>query len=183
MKNQTDTTRIIQIETTLSTKNGQFLALDEHNNPLTLEWELIPGNAPRLTEKIRELSDIFVKTYTQQELEFARACPDEVQGAIQFFVTAQEPHGSIKAAMFGVLPGTYLGQKKQLEKLLMSSIFRLLPETSRLFLHTRKTAIQTIGMYREWGFTPFAGPLEKWLDLEYLADRSIGLQDLAKTIG
>lgn len=203
-----------------------------------LEWEWIAGNDPRLTEKIRELSDIFTHAYTQQELEFARACPDEVQdeyflkplaplvktgdwiaiereiqtifqryfattdfaaysadddrhlfviakdktgkqiGAIQFLVTAQDPIGTVKAAMFGVLPGAGSG----LEILLMSAIFRLLPETKRLYLHTRKTAVQAIERYRSWGFTPFDGTLEKWLDLEYLAGNSTVLQETAETI-
>ena len=233
---------IAQVGEKLATTTGHFSALDTDKKTISLDWELIAGNSPRLTAKIRLLSECFVYAYTEQELEFAHACPGEVKdehflkslaplfgaadaavnwdlvqleirnifenffattdfvdaqsgdlhifvvakdadgrtcGAIQFFVTPQDPVGSVKAAMFGVLPA---GQNRGIDKLLMSSIFKLLPETDRLFLHTRKTAVRAIERYHKWGFTPFTGPLEKWLDLEYLVDGSSVLQNVAGPI-
>lgn len=96
-------------------------------------------------------------------------------GVMQFFTTPDFEEGTIKAALSGVIP---IAQNRGLEKLLMSSIFKLRPEVKRIFLHTRSTNTKAINAYKEWGFTEFAGKLPHWIDLEYVAERSKDLQEI-----
>ena len=94
-------------------------------------------------------------------------------GVIQFIISPEHEENSVKAALYGVLPEM---QNCGLEKMLMSSIFRLRPDTKRIFLHTRSTNQQAISDYENWGFTKFEGKLPNWTDLEYLAEKSDLLQ-------
>lgn len=230
-------------EITALKKAGQFLAKDKFGAPIVLEWEIIDQQSPRLTEKIKSLSEILVQTYTQLEVQFARKFPDAVAneyflkplaplfangmenvdwdvvikqtgdifrqfftttdftkssatddihlfvvvkdkdaqtalGMIQFFITPEYPYGSIKAAFYGVMPAE---QPRELEKLLMCSIFKLIPDTKRIFLHTRMTNEAAIKMYNSWGFVQFPGNLAGWPDFEYVAEKSNTLQQLAET--
>ena len=100
-------------------------------------------------------------------------------GAIQFFTTPDFKEGTIKAALSGVIP---TAQDHGLEKLLMSSIFRLQPEVKRIFLHTRSTNITAIDAYKELGFTEFEEKLPNWIDLEYIANQSDTLQTVSKDL-
>jgi hypothetical protein len=81
-------------------------------------------------------------------------------GMIQFLITPEYEYGTIKA-------GFYAAQKG-IEHELMGSVFKVLPETNRIFLHTRSTNEASLALYRSWGFTQFEGPLPYWTDMEYL---------------
>ena len=85
----------------------------------------------------------------------------------------------MKAALYGVIPSA---QNRGLEKLLMSSIFRLRSEVKRIFLHTRSTNQQAISDYEDWGFAEFIGKLPNWTDLEYLVEQSDILQKTAESV-
>lgn len=58
---------------------------------------------------------------------------NEIVGAIQFFTSPTFQPGSIKAALFGVIP---IAQNRGIEKLLMSAIFKIDPTIKYIFLHT-----------------------------------------------
>lgn len=215
---------------------GSFTAKDTSGNPITLEWERIDGQSPKLTQKVKRFSDILAHTYTNQEIQFAQKHPERVphehflkgleplfkdgndkvdwkqaekqilalfrqvftttdfaqfsgfqdihffivakdkeniQGLIQFLITPEYAYGTVKAGYFGIEP---TAQSRGLEKVLMSSIFKILPEIQRLFLHTRPTHEKAISMYRSWGFREFQGPLPYWIDLEYCTEQCILLQ-------
>jgi len=62
----------------------------------------------------------------------------------------------------------------------MCPIFRLLPVTKRIFLHTRVTNENAIKMYGVWGFTQFPGQLAGWPDFEYIAEKANTLQQIAE---
>lgn len=100
-------------------------------------------------------------------------------GMIQFIISPSFAQGSVKAALFGVIPSE---QNRGLEKLLMSSIFKLKPETKHIFLHTRTTNVKAIHAYKTWGFVGVEGKLPNWTDVEYLADQSSVLQKTAATL-
>lgn len=97
-------------------------------------------------------------------------------GIIQFLVMQEFEPGTVKVAMFGVESGA---QGRGIDMLLASSIYKLIP-VKRLFLHTRITNEGALGMYREWGFTPYQGPLPYWQDMEYVSSRSLILQKAAR---
>ena len=52
---------------------------DTKGNSILLRWETIDGQNPEVTGKIRQVSDILIETYTQQELAFARKHPEAVK--------------------------------------------------------------------------------------------------------
>ena len=73
-------------------------------------------------------------------------------------------------------------QNRGLEKLLMSSIFKLRPNAQRIFLHTRSTNQRAIELYEEWGFVQCAGKLPHWTDVEYLVEQSSIVQQTSATL-
>ncbi len=227
------------IHQTIPGSAGAFLAQDAAGAPILLEWEKVEGKSPRLSEKVKEVSDILAHSYTKQELDFARKNPDAVPneyflkviapmfaegiekvdwqqaesqllqmfkqlfattdfaqyagehdislfmvakdpasnailGVNQFLVTPEFPYGTVKSAYFGVAQAAH---GCGLEKLLMGSIFKLIPTTSRIFMHTRTTNDALISLYQSWGFAQFPGPMTHWIDLEYLAEKSDVLQN------
>jgi ribosomal protein S18 acetylase RimI-like enzyme len=100
-------------------------------------------------------------------------------GLIQFLVTSDYNYGTVKVALYGVAANAH---DSGIELMLMSSIFKLIPEVSRIFLHTRKTNQSALDLYRAWGFKQFAGPLANWTDMEYLAEHSDMLQKTAQLL-
>ncbi len=98
---------------------------------------------------------------------------DNLLGFITFFVRPSYPHGTCKVTAMGVTPHA---QNRGLGKLLMNSIFTIVPEVERIFLCTRVTNAQAIAAYRSWGFGIDANPIKEpghdfnpayWIFMEY----------------
>ena len=104
---------------------------------------------------------------------------DAPLGAIQFSSTPDFANGTIRVGLTGILTDA---QNRGLEKLLMSSIFKIVPGVTRLFLHNRPTNEKALSFYDEWGFKPFAGTNADWPDFEYLATDFQVLQKAAATL-
>jgi ribosomal protein S18 acetylase RimI-like enzyme len=100
-------------------------------------------------------------------------------GVIQFFTKSDFPKGSIKAALFGVIPSA---QDRGIEKILMSALFKIFPNIQRIFLHTRSTNTKAISAYKAWGFFEYESTLPNWTNLEYLADQTNTLQNVAEML-
>ena len=141
-----------------------------------VDWDLFQKNVEGV------LAEFFInmdwKKYSNAlDLNFFVAAKNRMNGktvgVIQFIVSPEYEEHDVKAALYGVLPGM---QNCGLEKMLMSSIFRLKPDTKRIFLHTRSTNQQVISQYKAWGFSEFGGKLQNWTDLEYLSENSDFLQ-------
>lgn len=229
------------IRENITTTKGKFLAQNNSGKNIILEWVKVEPISPEFNEHIKTLSDILIKTYTKQELDFAKKYPeaipqehflksleplfkdglekldwelaeyklksifkefftetnltkysnpediqlfviakdkitDEILGCIQYIVTTQDAYGSIKVGMVGI-KDTFSNNGIQL--LLMSSLFKLIPNVTRMYLHTRITNESALNLYESWGFSPFTGPLPYWQDMEYLADTSNILQNIA----
>jgi ribosomal protein S18 acetylase RimI-like enzyme len=145
-------------------------------------------NLKLLEEKTKNVLDEFFESInwsqysTSQDVNIFVIAKDqktkEQLGVIQFLMRPEFPENNVKAALFGIIPSA---QNRGLEKILMSSIFRLRPDTQRIFLHTRSTNQQAILDYENWGFTQFKGNLPHWTDLEYLVDQSNILQKIAES--
>jgi GNAT superfamily N-acetyltransferase len=235
---------LLCIQEATASKLGHFLTNDIAGTQVILEWERIDAQSPRLSEKIKNLHEILIETYTHQELQFAQKHPEAVPhehflkplaplfkdgiekvnwnlatqqmrgifkhfftatdfakfsapneihifvvakdketgeplGLIQFLITPEYAYGNVKVALYGITPTE---QDRGLAKLLMSSIFELIPDVTRIFLHTRITNENSLSAYRDWGFTHTPGPLlAHWVDLEYLREKSSPLQKIAQT--
>jgi len=107
------------------------------------------------------------------------ATSDKQLGIMQVIVMPQFDHGTVKVAFFGVQDSAH---NQGIEQLLLSSIFTLIPDASRIFLHTRITNEAALNLYLNIGFTKFAGPLPFWIDMEYLTEKSKLLQKTAQSL-
>ncbi|HSW72148.1 MAG TPA: hypothetical protein VLG44_01915 [Chlamydiales bacterium] len=79
---------------------------------------------------------------------------EELLGFAMFAVTPALPSGHVKLINLAVLP-----KVKELDKLLMNSIFKILPESKTVFLYTRPTNTEDIQSYLSWGFKKDASPV------------------------
>jgi len=90
------------------------------------------------------LNDLyFIMTIRNSDLEKAL-------GFAMFAVTPALPFGNVKVINVVVLKGE---QNRGLEELLMSSIYNIIPNITRLFSYSRPTNKYAINLYDQWGFT------------------------------
>lgn len=100
-------------------------------------------------------------------------------GVINYIFMPEFAYGTVKVAFYGMSQAM---NGRGIEELLMSSIFGLLPDVARIFLHTRITNEEALALFRSWGFTQFEGPLPYWRDMEYVSENSDALLKNAKHI-
>lgn len=107
----------------------------------------------------------------------------ELLGFVQFMTRPNYPAGDVKVTYLGVDPAH---QRRGLGALLVSSIFKIRPEVTRLFLSTRVTNEGAIAAYRRWRFVSDKNPIldypcnpSHWIFLEYRADTTDLLQKIA----
>ena len=105
-------------------------------------------------------------------------------GLISFMVRISYPANTVKVMSFAVAADH---QNRGIGKLLMSSVFAFLPDTTTLFLHTRVTNQNAIRAYRNWGFVDDHNPimdhqfnLAHWIFLTYDASTTSKLQTVIK---
>jgi ribosomal protein S18 acetylase RimI-like enzyme len=115
------------------------------------------------------------------------AVSKDIKGAIVGFVTfivrSNYAVGDVKVMSLGVVPSH---QNCGLGKLLMSSIFNIMPTVKRIFLCTRVTNEIALRAYANWGFAKDIDPVMDhpfnslhWTFLEYKIERSDILQKVA----
>lgn len=100
-------------------------------------------------------------------------------GFIQFLIKQEYPYGTVN---LGNLAVDESARNRGLGKLLVSSLFKLLPATKNVFLYTRPSNIVAQKAYLAYGFKrderPIADPMfaHGWLRMEYNASQSDTLQ-------
>lgn len=113
---------------------------------------------------------------------------EKLHGFIMLSATPALPYGDIKMINMVLIPE---GQNRGLDQLLLSTIFKIIPQTKRIFLMTRPTNDKTLRSYSKIGFTqdlnPFQDPnhkvnMEYLVLLEYKAERSNNLQNIADNL-
>ena len=97
-------------------------------------------------------------------------------GFIQFLISNEFEFGHVRACYFCMDPAW---ENRGIEKALMASIFKIAPNTTRIFLHTRSTNQKHIREFESWGFSEFAEGIPGWPDFEYWAQEQDTLQQLA----
>lgn len=135
-----------------------------------------------------KLSDAIKKMFADDICFFAVVkdqLTDETLGFITFIIRVNYAYGDVKVMSFGVDP---LHQNRGLGKLLMSSIFNIIPSINRIFLCTRVTNDSALRAYRSWGFAIDINPVldhpfnkDHWSFLEYNAQVFTTLQKVAET--
>lgn len=223
---------------------GQFSTKDSNELPIIIEWEKIDPKTIRLTEKIKLVSPLLIKAYSEIETEFARKKPESIAtdmflkslepllkdglekvdwnlakkkitlilndfftkmdwsmyskpdelhffmtakneeskdplGVIQFIISPEHAFGTVKVELYDGIESK--APNNDLQKILLSSIFKLIPDINRIFFHTRITNLTGIKIHKALGFTEFPGNLQNWLDLEYKIEKSKTLQRFSLT--
>lgn len=104
---------------------------------------------------------------------------DHALGIIQFLLSPDYGDHNIKIGLYdGVKPFS----DYELNKLLISSIFKLIPDVKRIFFHTRITNESAVQEHEKLGFTKTTGPLPHWIDMEYKVESNNYLQSTSNSL-
>jgi len=152
-----------------------------------VNWELVEK---QMYTQIKQIHQMNCSQFSAQDIYFFVKIRDkktkELLGFTIFLIKPEYPEKSMKDISIGLIPQV---QGRGLGKLLISSIFNIIPKVERIFLYTRVTNDRAIGAYKAWGFTPDLNPLqdsnftfkkEHWVSLEYKVQNSDILQKVAK---
>ncbi len=113
---------------------------------------------------------------------------EQLLGFATFAITPALPFGNVKLINIAVTPEA---AARSLDRLLISSIFKILPKTERIFLYTRPTNEIALKTYYDIGFTQDFAPIqdpnhkiniEYQISLEYKAEQSTTLQKTAQIL-
>lgn len=148
----------------------------------TIDWNIVESR----------IKDIFTQFFTTTDFaQFSKKdekhifvtvvdkSTGKIIGFIQFISGPEYSVGSIKAGMFGVISATH---DHGLQELLMCSIFKIVPEIQRMFIHVRATNKKALALYHEWGFVPMGDQQGYWMNLEYNAQSNSKLQKIAQSL-
>ncbi len=110
----------------------------------------------------------------------------ELLGFLRFTVSSRDPYGSIQGHNIGFKPEA---QRRGLGKLILSSLFKLVPQATRIYLRVLPSNTPACNAYHSYGFRQYT-PQNKaaktdeyepyFLPLEYKADQSGILQKVAE---
>jgi ribosomal protein S18 acetylase RimI-like enzyme len=162
------------------------LAVFQKSNQI--EWHAVK-------EKVHEiLHNLYTKTdwskFSAEDVYIVAMIKDQSKsllGFVTFFIKPSYKFGESKVIAMGVTPEY---QNRGIGKLLMSSLFKMVPKTQRIFLTTRATNEKALTAYRSWGFKESRDPVQEqghvfnhnyWIFLEYTTQQEAGLQKLAQT--
>lgn len=106
-------------------------------------------------------------------------------GAIQYIIKQSFPYGTVNLGNLAIVESA---RNRGLGKLLTSSLFKILPETTTIFLYTRTTNEIAQKAYSSYGFKqnqePITDPIfaKGWLMMEYSTKESGILQNVANNL-
>ncbi len=121
------------------------------------------------------LTTDFSRFSAQGEIHYLVTACDahgKLLGFIQFLTNPEYPVGTIKAGMVGMVSEV---QRNELRKILMSSIFKIIPDVQRIIVHSRVTNKDVLDLYSQWGFKHVMDGY--WVNSEYMIANSKTLQD------
>jgi pimeloyl-ACP methyl ester carboxylesterase/GNAT superfamily N-acetyltransferase len=172
-----------------------------NNDDLKVDWEIVKQNIPNgnwniIEEKMQQVIKKWQRMDAKNTQNINLYCfilaKDTVSknllGYTIFCIKPEYPFSNIQVTEIGIDPSA---QNRGIGKLLMSSIFKIIPNIQRIFLSTRPTNSAAITAYHHWGFTEDSNPLSEpympinkkhWVYLEYKTTQQHSLQDLAEKI-
>lgn len=146
----------------------------------TVDWKVFEQKVQTIVEQFFTTMDWSAHSDEEETHIFVVAQDQKTKenvAALQFLISPKFEKGSVKSGMFGI---AQTAKNREIEQLLMSSIFRIVDEIERIFLHTRCTNQEAIARYKDWGFTQQDGKLPNWIDFEYLSKECNTLQKSIK---
>lgn len=144
-----------------------------------VDWTLAEAKIKQVFQNFFATTDFAQYTKPEEMYLFVIALNQvtgEPLGILQFLISPDYAYGEVKACYFGVAQSA---KKQGIERLLLAAIFKILPDTTRLFLHTRSTNNEAITTYKALGFAQFGEAMPNWPDFEYLTQHSSSLQLIA----
>lgn len=136
--------------------------------------------SPEVIKKFGSDTAIFINAKNQET--------GAILGYVSFLMKSDYPQGTVKIMGLAVKPEY---QNCGLAKLMVSSIFRIIPKIEHIFLCTRVTNANAIRAYQAWGFVKGMDPIQDphytfnlnhWIFLEYKANAAQGVQKLAQEL-
>ncbi|MBA3752109.1 hypothetical protein H0X06_04940 [Candidatus Dependentiae bacterium] len=136
----------------------------------------------------RIADDLYVIVTVKEAASASREEPEKIVGFLMAAITPELAQGDIKLIKLALDPAHSDGEAGEL---LMSSLFKIIPEVKRIFTSIRPTDENALQTYFSWGFTydytPVQDPnhpinLEYWTVLEYKTNKSDRLQQTTKTL-
>ena len=138
-----------------------------------------PTQFPKQVIEMFGQDDVICVTVTEQST-------GKILGFITFLMRKTYQAGDVKVMSFAV---DVAHQKRGLGKLLMSSIFKIVPTVDRIFLCTRVTNVAALRAYSAWGFIIDENPvmdhafnLNHWIFMEYKIEQSDVLQKASERL-
>lgn len=145
-------------------------------------WDLVEEEIKKMLRQL-VTSDEYVSWFTPDDIHFIVTANNDSSssplGLIHYVISPKIAENEAKICTLGVAPPM---QQLGLGKLLVSSIFKIMPNIKRLFLLTRITNHQAQNMYNALRFTQFPSEFANWVNLEYLTDRERKLQEYAEKL-
>ena len=149
-----------------------------------VDWSLVEKE---MNDRIKQIHQMDYSQLNAEDLYFFVKVRDrrtnKLLGFTIFLIKSEYSYGTVKDISIGLMPEV---QGYGLGKLLISSVFKIIPNVDRIFLFTRITNNRAIGAYRAWGFVKDLHPVqdpyftfkkEHWVSLQYNAKRSHILQE------
>ena len=103
----------------------------------------------------------------------------ESLGFVVYRIDNDDPKGTVIVEPLAVIPVT---QKRGLGKLLVASIFKLVPAVTRIGLTVESKNDNAIKAYQAWGFVEFQDPDPYHKNMEYRTEKSDVLQKISQNI-
>jgi GNAT superfamily N-acetyltransferase len=164
--------------------------------PNAVDWKGLEGQIGQSIRGIyqmdlSQLSEQMLKKFQEDIYFFVTVRDlgsDRLLGFVTFSVTPAFGAGDVKVISLAISPAD---QNCGLAKILMSSIFCILPKTQRIFLCTRATNEVAIRAYTKWGFVVDQNPIKDphhtfaknhWIFMEYMVGKSGELEKVATNL-
>lgn len=129
----------------------------------SVDWSLIE----------KQIKSTIKQFYLIDLVSFGDAVIKPLLDDVYFLVHIKHKDKLLGFAMFAITPALAFGnvkvinvitefekEKSNLEQLLISSIFTILPDTKRIFVYVRPTNKQTLENYLKWGFSKDLSSIE-----------------------
>jgi len=162
----------------------EFLADLFENGIENVNWKIA---AERMQTKIKNIIEIdYSSIFDSNNICILVIAYDkntrQQLGVVQFLINPSLDYGDVNVPVLGIIPEA---QGRGLGKLLLSSIFKIVPTVKGIILSTRVTNEKAINAYKAWGFIDYpewTNPEKGWVGFEYRTNLSDILQKRAEQI-
>lgn len=141
-----------------------------------IDWDLVRVEIKTLLNKFFTTMDWSLFSNPKDSYFFITAkegISNKPIGVMQCILSPERP-GSVKIELYN---GICINKDyPNLQSILLSTIYKLFPDTQRIFFHTRVTNVHGIIAHEALQFSTFPSDLANWTNLEYITGKNSVLQ-------